>query len=186
MKNLETVQKVFGVFKILSRVFMTLCFVAAGFCLVSGIIFLADADAVIGKIGSVEIKLPVIVDTEGANLGNEYYGSYLLAFFAGTLCEGILLALACRYFSLEQKEGTPFTENGAKTVLNLGIWSIILSVVSSAVQSVIISFMKMSDFSEMFDGLSNEYGIILGVSLILLSLVLRYGADLEQKNKQPE
>lgn len=185
MKNLETVQKVFGVFKILSRVFMILCFVAAGFCLVSGIIFLADSDAVIGKIGDVTIKLPVIISTD-AELDNNYYGSYLLAFFAGTLCEGILLALAHRYFSLEQKEGTPFTENGAKTVLNLGIWAIILSVVSSAAQSVIISFMGMSDFSEMFDGLSNEYGIILGVSLILLSLVLRYGADLEQKNKQSE
>ncbi len=186
MKSLETVQKVFGVFKILSRVFMILCFVAAGFCLVSGIILLADADAVIGKIGGVEIKLPVIMNTDGENFGNEYYGSFLLAFFAGVVCEGIFMAMVCRYLSIEQKEGTPFTENGAKTVLNLGIWSIILSVTSTVVQSVIIACMGMTGFAEFFDDLSNDYGVILGVSLILMSLVLRCGADPEQKNKQPE
>lgn len=186
MKSLKTVQKVFGVFQILSRVFMILCFVAAGFCLVSGIILLTDANAVIGKIGGVEIKLPVITNIDGVTFDNEHYGRFLLAFFAGTLCEGILMAMACRYFSIEQKEGTPFTENGAKTVLNLGIWAIILSVASTVVQSVIIAFMGMTDFAEIFDDLSNDYGAVLGISLILLSLVLRYGADLEQKDKQSE
>ena len=54
-KNLETIQKVFGVFKILSRVFMILCFVAAGLTLVSGIMVLAGSNVPIMKIGGVSI-----------------------------------------------------------------------------------------------------------------------------------
>ena len=55
--NLEKIQKVFGVFKILSRVFMILCFVAAGLTLVSGIMMLAGSNVPIMKIDLISVKI---------------------------------------------------------------------------------------------------------------------------------
>lgn len=106
----------------------------------------------------------------------------MAAGFVAAACEGILLAFANRYFTIEQKEGTPFTENGAKLTLDLGITAIVLSVVSSGIQSTIYSVMKISEISK---DLSNEWGVLLGVALILFSLIIRYGADLE-KNREKE
>lgn len=179
--NLEKIQKVFGVFKILSRVFMIICFVAAGLALVSVILTLAGGNAPIAKIGGVSIYLPVFFENEPV-LGSEKACWVMVAGFVAAACEGILLAFAYRYFAIEQKEGTPFTENGAKLTLNLGITAIVLSVVSAATQGIIYELMKLSELIEEF---SNSWGVMLGVTLILFSLIIRYGADLE-KNREKE
>lgn len=181
-KNLETIQKVFGVFKILSRVFMILCFVAAGITLVSGIMVLAGSNVPIAKIGGVSIYLPVFFDAKDLAFGTEKIGWLMLVGFVTALCEGILFAHANHYFTVEQKEGTPFTENGAKLTLRLGITAIVLSVVSAATQGVIYELLKYSELVEEF---SNSWGVTLGVTLILFSLIIRYGADLE-KNREKE
>ena len=180
--NLEKIQKVFGVFKILSRVFMILCFVAAGLTLVSGIMMLAGSNVPIMKIGGVSIYLPVFFDAKEIAPDSEKIGWLMLTGFVTALCEGILFAYANHYFAVEEKEGTPFTENGAKLTLNLGVTAIVLSVVSSGIQSTIYSVMKVSEISK---DLSNEWGVLLGVALILFSLIIRYGADLE-KNREKE
>ncbi|MGN0640002.1 MAG: hypothetical protein ACI4JT_03515 [Oscillospiraceae bacterium] len=181
--NLEKIQKVFGVFKILSRVFMIICFVAAGLALVSVVLTLAGGENTpIMKIGGVSIYLPVFFETNETALGSEKACWVMAAGFVAAACEGILLAFANRYFTIEQKEGTPFTENGAKLTLDLGITAIVLSVVSSGIQSSIYSVMKISEISK---DLSNEWGVLLGVALILFSLIIRYGADLE-KNREKE
>lgn len=179
--NLEKIQKVFGVFKILSQVFMIICFVAAGLALVSVILTLAGGNAPIAKIGGVSIYLPVFFENEPV-LGSEKACWVMVAGFVAAACEGILLAFAYRYFAIEQKEGTPFTENGAKLTLNLGITAIVLSVVSSATQGIIYELMKLSELIEEF---TNSWGVMLGVTLILFSLIIRYGADLE-KNREKE
>ena len=181
-KNLETIQKVFGVFKILSRVFMILCFVAAGITLVSGIMVLAGSNVPIMKIGGVSIYLPVFFDSKDLAIGTAEIGWMMLVGFVTALCEGIMFAFANRYFTIEQKEGTPFTENGAKLTLRLGVTAIVLSVVSSAVQGIIYEIMK---YSELIEEFSNTWGVTLGVAMILFSLIIRYGADLE-KNREKE
>lgn len=181
-KNLETIQKVFGVFKILSRVFMILCFVAAGIALVCGIMMFADGNAVIAKIGGTTIYMPVIFNSAESDLPNDKLGWVLISSCISAVCEGILMALANRYFTAEQKEGTPFTENGAKLTLDLGIAAIVLSVVSAAAQGIIFELLKISELAE---DVSNEWGVTLGVTLILFSLIIRYGADLE-KNREKE
>ena len=180
-KNLETIQKVFGVFKILSRVFMILCFVAAGLTLVSGIMVLAGSNVPIMKIGGVSIYLPVFFDAKDLAFGTENIGWIMLTAFVATLCEGILFAFAHHYFEVEGKEGTPVTENGAKLTLKLGITAMILSVVSSAVQGIIYEIMK---YSELIEEFSNTRGVTLGVAMILFSLIIRYGADLEKNRKK--
>ena len=181
--NLEKIQKVFGVFKILSRVFMIICFVAAGLALVSAILTLVSGENTpIMKIGGVSIYLPVFFETNETALGSEKACWVMAAGFVAAACEGILLAFANRYFTIEQKEGTPFTENGAKLTLRLGITAIVLSVVSAATQGVIYELLKYSELVEEF---SNSWGVTLGVTLILFSLIIRYGADLE-KNREKE
>lgn len=180
MTRLETIQKVFGVFKIIARVGMILCCVAAGLAIAGGIIYLSNAEIAFFKLGGTTIYMPFVYHFNADAVSNVKIGWTMLSGGVGALLEGILLTFACRYFTLEQKAGTPFTENGAKSLLKLGIMSIVFSVIEITVKAVIYKFIALSEISEDF---LSAWGTILGVCLILFSLVARYGAELEQKAK---
>ncbi len=180
MTRLETIQKVFGVFKIIARVGMIVCYVAAGLAIAGGIIYLSNAEIAFFKLGGTTIYMPFVYHFNADAVSNVKIGWTMLSGGVGALLEGILLTFACRYLTLEQKAGTPFTENGAKSLLSLGIMSIVFSVIEISVKAGIYKLMESSEISEDF---LSAWGTILGVCLILFSLVARYGAELEQKAK---
>lgn len=180
MTKLDTIQKVFGVFKIIARVGMIVCYVAAGLAIAGGIIYSANGEMAFFKLGGTTIYLPFVYHFNADAVSSVKIGWTMLSGGVGALLEGILLTFACRYLTLEQKEGTPFTENGAKSLLSLGIMSIVLSVIEISVKLGIYKLMKLSEITEDF---LSAWGTILGVCLILFSLVARYGAELEQKAK---
>ena len=184
MTKLETIQKVFGVFKTIVRIGMIVCYVAAGLAIAGGIIYLSNGEMAFFKLGDTTIYLPLIyhIDTNNT-VGNAEIGWTLLSGGVGALFEGILLTFAYRYFALEQKEGTPFTENGAKSLLKLGIISIVLSAVEASFRCTIYGIINISKITENF---SSAWGVILGVCLILFSLIAKYGAELEQKSKKTD
>ena len=90
---------------------------------------------------------------------------------------GILTAFVYRYFTAELKEGTPFTNAGADRIKQLGIMEIALSVISMWVIDGIYENISLSEWNRFDDAGS----ITLGICLILLSMVVRYGAELEQR-----
>lgn len=180
MTKLDTIQKVFGVFKIIARVGMIVCYVAAGLAIAGGIIYSANGEMALLKFGETTVYMPFNYHSGGDAAANEKIRWIMISSGIGALLEGILLTFACRYLTLEQKEGTPFTENGAKSLLSLGIMSIVLSVIEISVKLGIYKLMKLSEITEDF---LSAWGTILGVCLILFSLVARYGAELEQKAK---
>ncbi len=178
MKNLNIIQKVFKVFKTLSFVAMILAFVGAGVSFVSGIVLMSGGELLIAKIGETKIYLPILFSVEELALGNEKLGAFCMSVFAGLLCEGILFTFACRYFVLEQKEGTPFTEKGVVTLRNIGISAIVLSVISATVHALICKFAEIPESL-----ISNYFDASAGICLILFSLIIRYGAELEKKSE---
>lgn len=183
MKKLETIQKVFGVFKIIARIGMIVCYVVAGLAIVFGTINLSNGQMALFKFGDTTIYLPFVYRFN-ADVVNEAKISWILiSSGVGALFEGILLTFVCRYFTLEQKEGTPFTENGAKSLLRLGIISIVLSAIESSVR---VTIYKIMNITEVTEGFSSAWGVILGICLILFSLIVGYGAELEQKAKKTE
>jgi len=182
MTRLEKIQKVFGVFKIISRIGMIVCYAAAALAVAGGIIHLANGEMVFFKLGGTTVYLPFMYNFSGDFAADAKPGWIMISSGLGALFKGILLTFACRYFTLEQKAGTPFTENGAKSLLTLGILSIVLSAVEASVRAAIYEIMKISEIAE---GFSSAWGVILGVCLILFSLIAKYGAELEQKAKNP-
>ena len=93
--------------------------------------------------------------------------------------EAILLFLANRYFKTEQAEGTPFAGNGADLLKRLGIHCIWMPIVAIVIASVITVCLG----AEMDGDVSNLPSVITGVLLILASLIFRYGAELEERNR---
>ena len=75
--------------------------------------------------------------------------------------------------------GTPFTNAGADRVKQLGIFTIVLSVISVCITDFIYERIHLSSWN-MFD---DSGSVTPGICLLLLAMVIRYGAELEQKTK---
>ena len=108
MKSLQTVQKTFRVFQILTQIAMILCFVWAGLAalgMLCGAVWY-HGGVVVGASQELLYRL-----TETGGLA-EMTG-VLLTETIFALTDGILLAFAYRYLKAEQADGTPFTREGA-------------------------------------------------------------------------
>ena len=73
----------------------------------------------------------------------------------------------------------PFTSAGADRVKQLGIITIVLSAISVSITDFIYERIHLSSWNMFDDGGS----VTLGICLLLLAMVIRYGAELEQKAK---
>ena len=174
MKSLETVQKTFRVFQILTKIAMILSFVWAGLSalgLLCGIVWNGGG----AVIGADRELLYTLTETNGlAQLIAVLLGEAIMA-----LTDGVLLSFACRYFQAEQADGTPFTHRGADQIRRLGIRTIILPLVAAIVVAVICAAFDLPQGSVEW---SNLTSLGLGIALILVSLIFRYGAELEARN----
>lgn len=178
MKYLEIIQKVFKVFKILFTIGAIMGFVGAGLAICSGISLLSGGELEVMRIGGTRIILPIDVGENALSLGSDKLGLMCMSMFAGLLCEGIMLLLASRWLRMELKDGTPFTERGAVSMRYLGIITIVLAVISIAVQELVCGFAGIPS-----DLVMNSGTVTVGIALILFSLILNYGAELEASQK---
>lgn len=176
MKSLQTIQKTCKVFQTLTKIVMILCFVGSGLLLLGLIcgIVISSTGAVIS--GNMETLYRL---TSSASFF-EMVGS-LLAELVLTLTEALLFAYAYKYLSQELSDGTPFTETGAIMVRKLGIKLIVMPIVAAVIAATIYASFGI-DAAEPDNGAS----VVMGIALILVSMILRYGAELEQRNKGQE
>ena len=172
---LQKIQKVFKVFAILSKVAMILSFVSGGLAIFFGIMSLAGSDEVVLKLGEVRFVLASAYD--GLPMGN---CATLFAEGAAALFSGTILVFVMRYFNLEQKEGNPFTTNGADALKKLGIITIVLSAVSVCVQSIIFTVFKLNPDMD----ISNGAEVCAGILMIIFSMIVRYGAQLRSEKTE--
>lgn len=172
MKHLQTIQKTFHIFEILSRVAMILSLVWAGLCLAG--VLCAVVWYTGGTVpGDGQELVQALTSTSG--LGQML--GVLLSDLVTALTEGILFLMAWRYFRAEQVQGTPFTDSGAEQLKRLGINTILMPLVATILSAVIYGCF---DLSPAGNG-DNFPSVILGIALILASLIFRYGAELEAK-----
>lgn len=89
---------------------------------------------------------------------------------------------ACRYFGNELKPGTPFTAEGAKELLHLGVstvWIPLVAVLTAQVaQGVTAQFVQDVEKLDL-DGFGS---VALGVMFIFMSLMCKYGVECNEKN----
>ncbi len=180
MKSLKNIQILAKVGKILSKIVFIFGVVAVCVCVV-GLALLPFGDGKIAEIGGVTINGIVDIGTEeGRSI------AYITFVFVIITCIGnaMLAKFAERYFYNELKAGTPFTENGSKELLNLGILTIVIpiatSVAAEIVRRVMLELMNISDELAAAADASYDNGssVALGVMFIIMSLFCSYGASL--------
>lgn len=167
MKSLKTIQTLSKIGKIISKIVYIFCMVGFIGCAV-GIVAIS--------LGENAIKLDGTMINEAVTLGTA-----LAALVAGLiLCAGeyVVARMAHRYFVHELDAGTPFTFEGAKELMRLGISAIWIPIVSAVLAQVAHGI--ISAMMENVDALSLEGGdsVALGVMLIVISVFCRYGAEL--------
>lgn len=171
MTNLEKIQKAMKVFQIITKIVMIFSFVAIAFTLIGGI-----ATLMADKVPFAESLQKLLVEADAA-LSARQLGFGLLCESAVLIFGAIEAVCVYRYFTLELSEGTPFTEAGAERILKLGILFIVLSILSAAFSSA------MENYAFVSERMDNSGGIGIGICLILLAMVVRYGAELEQRSR---
>lgn len=172
MESLTRIQKTFDVFKVLAKVAMILSLVWGGLALLgmtSGIVW-KNGGTVFGADMEVlqELTKTTAIDEMIARLLSD-------AVFAFT--DAILFGFAFAYFKSEQKDGTPFTETGANAIRKLGVLVIVLPIVAIIIAQLVYECFRVGATEDW----GNAASVTLGIMLILVSMVFRYGAELEKK-----
>ena len=172
MSNLEKIQKGMRVLQILSKII--LIFAVVGVVLTS-----IGATLVATDVLNMENQFLHFLSVTAEISKGQLVGT-LTAAAISLLFGGIITAFAYRYFTAELKEGTPFTNAGAERIKQLGIMEIVLSVISMGIMDGIYEKIGLTEWNRFDDA----GGITIGICLILLAIVIRYGAELERgRNK---
>ena len=93
-------------------------------------------------------------------------------------CDALLFFHAWKYFSAEQADGTPFSHSGADLMKRLGILLIVLPAVATILVGVLHGIFDMVQIEAADVG--NGTSVMMGIMLILVSLILCYGAEMEE------
>ncbi len=172
MSNLEKTQKGMRVFQIFSKIILTVAIVGLALTSIAAIL-------VASNVLNMENRFLHFLSVTAEISKGQLIGTLTAA--AISLLLGVILSVfAYRYFTAELKEGTPFTNAGADRIKQLGIVMIVISLVSSFVMDGIYHVFHLAEEWNRYDDTGS---IALGICLILLAMVVRYGAELEQKTR---
>lgn len=179
MKSLQTIQKTFRVFQILTKIAMIFSIVGAVICAVGVLCSMTWYLYTGGQVFSL-FGEPITFYVGGEDMNQTV--AVLFSDLIYLTVEAVLLAFACRYFKIEQAEGTPFTENGANLLKKLGIRCIYMPIVAIVLVSIIMICLGVDRSGDV----SNLPSVVTGIILILASLIFRYGSELEERNRNHE
>lgn len=168
MSSLDRIQKIIKVFKILANVAMIIAYVCAGLLVVTAILLANNS--------SYQLVVGIAPEI-AAEFDKNQTIAELLCDFVVCLTDGLLLTFAQLYMKHELADGTPFTNRGADEIKGLGIRIIILPLVAIGIISAICATFN----AELPDTMSNELSVTFGIALIIISIIFRYGAELESK-----
>lgn len=169
MTALEKLQKIFHVFRVLAKAAMILCFVAAGLAVAALVCLLIWKNGTALYLDGRFVAVSGVAEVHAGICA-------LLSAAVMTLTDGVLFLFAWQYLKAEEAAGTPFTVSGADTVKKLGIRIIVLPLVAVIISGVIYGCFGLTPDVD----ISSGGCVITGGVLILVSLIFRYGAELEE------
>lgn len=167
MKSYQTLMKVYKVLKVFAKIAEVCAFVGTGIMLVGLVVILATDNAEILRM--VADELPGFSKTELV--------AQMVSGIVATLISGILSAFAVDYFKSAMADGTPFSLRGVKKMRTFAILSIVLPLVSEIISESAFAYAGLSET----DGFSVSADVTLGVGLLIVSLILKCGAELEER-----
>ena len=177
-KTLKTIQSLSKVGEVLCRILFVLCIV--GF--VCSSVGLASFAAGVAMI-SISVKsLEIYLHDAGVSAGTVYAALVV----AMILCAGeaVIARFAVHYFRREQRDGTPFDLGGAKELLRLGILQISVTLGAEIIANIAHRIISAAceDVQEL--SLSNSSSVLMGLVIMLVALICRYGAE-KYNNEMP-
>lgn len=172
MSNLKKIQKGMKVLKILSKVVLIILIVGTALSAIAAIL-------VASGVLNAENQFLHFVSVPDELSKGQIVGA-LIASAVSLLVESILTAFVYRYFAAELKDGTPFTDTGADSLKRLGILAIVLSLATTFLMEGFYAVFHLTEDLHRYD---NAGGVTFGICLLLLTAVVRYGAELEKKNR---
>ena len=181
MKTLNTIQTISRIGKIISKIVFILSLVGGIGCIV-GILCLALIPEGL-KLGGVTIQ--GLIENEAALSSGAVYAAMAVG---AILCAGeaVLSKLANNYFTHELAAGTPFTFDGAKEMIRLGICTIAIPIGTAVVAGIVYGILNAIFHSSPELDLSNSFSVGLGVMFIITGLICRHGAEVVQMNGIPQ
>ena len=181
MKTLKILQTLSKIGKIVSKVVFILCIVGGAGCIV-GIISLALIPVGFEGIRIGGMTIHGLIEKEtGASLM-----SCFAAMSAGVVfCSGeaVLAKFAERYFANELEAETPFTFDGAKELIRLGVLTICIPIAAGIIAGIVYAIFKAvsNDVSD-FD-MHGSLSLGLGIMMLIAGLLCRHGAEISEQGK---
>lgn len=175
MKSLEIIQLFAKIGKIFSK-FVQICALVAAILCLAGLVLLSVGAGELLKLGGVTIHSIV-----SANVGIAQ--ACIAMAGVAILCAGqtVVAKFACDYFTRELQAGTPFTQAGAMELQRLGLLATFVPLGCSALVIVAREIAEQFLSRELTMGWSSEVSLSLGITLLVLSLFCRCGAELMEK-----
>lgn len=179
MKTLNTIQTLSRIGRILSKI-VNICSIVGFICYLVGAAMLGVGSDVSLKIGQFNFHTFIRNETGIAD------GTIWAAILSGVcLCVAlyIISRMAYRYFENELKAGTPFTQEGAKELMHLGISMIWIPIVA-----VVVGWIAQCVLKQFVEGVEiiktgNMVNAEIGVMFIIMALICRYGAEVRVQKK---
>ena len=177
MNTLNTIQGLFKAGKILSRIVYIVSII--GFCCsILGIICLAFGADVI-RIGGLDLE-SILRKEADISIGTVYAAMAVgIVLFAG---KALVSGFSMDYFAHETEEGTPFSMEGAGELMRLGIIVIVIPILAQIIAEISHSVISRLIDDVMPFSLRGPSDTAIGIMFIILSLVCRYGAELNEHN----
>lgn len=179
-KSLKTVQTVCKVCKVLAEIAFVLLIVGAVLVLACGIFIGA------GKMDALMSSGALVLDEmlQQSGVTQEYVTAVFICMTIIIVAEAVVAKFINVYFKHELKAGTPFTFEGAKEMLRLGIITIAVPVGASLAATIVFDIMAAGS------GLDSEFNfeISLGMGLMFLALspLLKHGTELRLRAQYAE
>lgn len=182
MKSLNTIQTLAKIGRVLSKIVFVFCIVGAVLCAVGAGCYAAFGDRI---FASGAITIEGLIDSDGAPSFVVYYA--VAVGFLACVLEAILSKKAERYFVRELADGTPFTMGGAQQLQNVGVLAIVFPAVLAIITGIgsgIIEHMLAEALEDEYSFHFDLTGIGLGIGLIIVAVICRYGASLLQAKQE--
>lgn len=167
-KSLKAIQIIVKVAKVLATIVFVCSIIGGVGCLVALFAFAAVQEVIIPLLEENSVMTAADI---------------IFTFVSGVIfCAGeaVLAKFAMVYCEHELQAGTPFTYDGAKEVLRLGILSLAIPAGISLVVSVAYGILTLI-YPDMLVTMENSFSMTTGLALLAASVVFRYGAELSER-----
>ncbi len=170
MTEIIRIQKLFRRLKVLFTVFAALCFVLSLFAVAAAIIRGVEGDSYLSGDGFLS-RVAEALDFGEKDAALGLFIMDAISFFA----LGFLLTATVFCLRAEKKEGTPFSERGARGARTLGMLYFFVSLATETAAVI----MRESFSVTSAESIGVVGGMATGVTLLVMSSLIRYGTRLQ-------